>query len=674
MAAYGTAITSIRARTARAALLDVALGTALVAALGAALLAAPAAAQTVASPDGRVAVTLGTSSDDQPTYAVSVGGRPIVTPSPLGLEFERYAKLSNGLRVASTDAGRGEDRYALPAGKVSSVAERYNQIVVHMAEKDGRRRRLDLIVRAYDTGIALRYAVPRQPNLATLRIANELTQFAFAADYACTGLNLGSFGTSHEGEYDPVAASAIRAHNLYELPFVCQTGSGGPAIAIAEAAVENWPAMYLTGTETGALGVAAKLTRRPDDPAIAVKLDVADGVVSPWRVVMIAPDAGTLIENTLLTSLNPPAKGDFGWVKPGKTAWDWWSGPLLAGVPQAGSNAATERAFIDFAASLGLPYMMVDDGWYANSGTGPLVLPGADPTRPLPEIDLPGLVAYGKARGVGLILWINWELLDRDMERILGSVADSGARGIKVDFMNRDDQDTIGFYHRLAEATARHHLLLDLHGATHPWGMTRTWPNFLTQEGVLGAEYNKWTRRITARHNITLAYTRMLAGPLDYTPGGYRNATPAIFAIAATGPQTQTTRAAELAKFVVFESPLQSVADTPDAYRGQPGLDFLAAVPATWDETRFLSGTMGESIAIARRKDRTWYVGAMTDAARSVTVPLSFLGKGSYTARLWSDGATATDLATTSRRVDAAATLTLDLHAAGGAAAILAPR
>ena len=260
------------------------------------------------------------------------------------------------------------------------------------------------------------------------------------------------------------------------------------------------------------------------------------------------------------------------------------------------------------------------------------------------------------------------------MEKILSYVARLGAKGIKVDFMNRDDQAMIGFYHRLAAATARHRLLLDLHGATHPWGMTRTWPNFITQEGVLGAEYNKWTRRITARHNITLAYTRMLAGPMDYTPGAFRNAAPADFRIAATGPQVQTTRAAELAKYVVFESPLQSVADSPDAYRGQPGLDFLEAVPATWDETRFLSGTIGESIVVARRRGDTWYLGAMTDAARTVTVPLAFLAKATrYTARVWGDGAAATDLVPATRTVDAAATLTLKLHATGGAAAIIAP-
>ncbi|MFS0772380.1 glycoside hydrolase family 97 protein [Sphingomonas sp. 1P08PE] len=635
--------------------------------------ATPAAAQRVSSPDGRLTVTLGSNAADQPTYTLSADGTVIIAPSVFGLEFERYAKLANGLRATKVDATRGEDRYRLPAGKVAQVAERYNQIVVHFAEKDGAHRRLDIILRAYNTGIAFRYAVPQQPELPRLRLANELTQFAMPADYACTGLNLGSFGTSHEGEYDPVRLSAIRPHNLYEVPLVCETGATGPTIAIAEAAVEDWPAMYLTGMETGALGTAVRLTRRPDDPAVAVVLDVGRGVVSPWRVIMVADQPGRLIENTLLTSLNPAPKGDFAWVKPGKTAWDWWSGPLLQGVPVAGSNDPTQKAFIDFAASLKLPYAMVDEGWYVNSGGGGTLYPGADATRTVPSIDLPGLVAYGRQRGVGLIVWVHWALLDRDMDRILPFLAQNGVKGIKVDFMNRDDQAMIGFYHRLAAATARHHLLLDLHGATHPWGMTRTWPHFLTQEGVLGAEYNKWTARITARHNVTLAYTRMLAGPMDYTPGAYRNRTPETFAITATGPQVQTTRAAELAKYVVYESPLQSVADTPDAYRGQPGLDFLAAVPASWHETRFLRGRLGEDVVIARRRGTTWFVGAMTVAARTVVLPLTFLGGGRFTVRMWQDGTAPTDLAISAREVTRADSVTLSLAASGGAAVMIEP-
>lgn len=632
-----------------------------------------AKAQTVTSPDGRIVVTMGANAADQPTYSVQVAGRPVLSPSLLGLEFERYAKLANGLKVASVETSSGEDRYTLPAGKVASVAERYNQITVHYVEAEGQRRRLDVLVRAYDTGMALRYAIPRQSHLPTLRLANELTQFVFPQDYACTGLNLGSFGTSHEGEYDPVRASAIRPHNLYELPLLCEVGDKGPALAIAEAAVENWPALYLTGTETGSLGVAARLTRRPDDPAIAVKAEVGNGVVSPWRVLMVAAEPGKLIENTLLTSLNPPAKADFSWVKPGKTAWDWWSGPTLSAVSSAGTNNETERAFIDFAARQKLEYMMVDDGWYRNSGAGATVLPGADPTRPVDAIDLPGLVAYGAERGVGLILWVHWKLLDGDMERILDRLERWGVKGIKVDFMDRDDQEMIGFYHRLAAATSRHHLLLDLHGATHPWGMIRTWPHFLTQEGVLGAEYNKWTRRITARHNVTLAYTRMLAGPLDYTPGGYRNRDPRSFTITATAPEVQTTRAHGLAMYVVYDSPLQSVADSPDAYRGQPGLDFISEVPASWDETRFVAGEVGHYVVLARRKGSRWYVGAMTDGQRTLTIPLTLLGPARYQVRTWQDGVGPADLRTTKTSLTAGQNLVLKLASSGGAVAILSP-
>lgn len=648
--------------------------------LAAALVAMPAApvsaqnaAPSVTSPDGRVVVTIGANADNQPTYRVAVEGREIVAPSILGLEMERYAKLSNGLRVERVERRSGEDRYTLPAGKVAKVAERYNEITIHFAEAAATARRLDVVVRAYDTGTALRYVVPAQPNIGALRLVNELTQVAFPADYACTGLNLGSFGTSHEGEYDPVAASAIRPHNLYELPLVCRTGTDGPTIALAEADVGGWPAMYLTGTETGALGVAARLARRLDEPDIAVKRDVAAAVRSPWRVVMIGASPGALIGNTLLTSLNPAAKGDFAWVKPGKTAWDWWSGPVLAGVPKAGMNDATLRAFVDFAGDTKLQYMMVDDGWYVNSGDGGALNPGADPTKPIAAVNLPALVNYARRRGVGVIVWIHWKLLDVDMERILAQVEAWGVKGIKVDFMNRDDQEMIHYYHRLAAATAKHHLLLDLHGATHPWGMTRTWPNFLTQEGVLGAEYNKWTRRITARHNVTLAYTRMLVGPLDYTPGGYRNRTPAAFVPSPIAPEVQTTRAAGLAMYVVFESPLASIADSPDAYRGQRGVDFLSEVPASWDETRFLDGDIGDHVAIARRKGDRWYVGAMTDAARAITLPLGFLGKGRYAARTWADGAAPTELTTATRTVTNADALVMELAASGGAAAILTP-
>jgi len=636
--------------------------------------AAPAVAASplgVVSPDGRIAVTLSTNAERKPTWQVSVDGQPVIAPSVLGLQMERYAELSAGLVATSSEIRSGRDRYHLVAGKAASVDEAYRERLIHYAEPGPDGRRIDLIVRAYDSGVALRYRLPVQPHLGPLRLVNELTQFAFPADYACTGLNLGTFGTSHEGEFDPVRASLIRPHNLYELPLVCRTSRF--AFAIAEAAVTDWPASYLSGIDTGALGVVVTLTRRPDDPDVAVKAPLDRSILTPWRVVMIAPRAGMLIENTLLTSLNPPPSGDFSWVKPGKTVWDWWSGPVLASVTKAGTNDATERAFVDFAAQHGFDYAMVDDGWYRHSGDGRFLNPGADPTKPIPALDLPELVRYARGKGVGIIVWVHWKLLDRAMEPILQQLETWGVSGIKVDFMDRDDQEMIGFYDRIAAATARHHLLLDLHGATHPWGMTRTWPNFITQEGVLGAEYNKWTRRITARHNITLAYTRLLTGPMDYTPGGFRNRTPATFQITATAPETQTTRGAALAMYVIYESPLQSIADSPDAYRGQPGLDFLSAVPASWDETRFLQGELGEDIVLARRRGRTWYIGAMTDAARTVRIPLAFLGRGRFRARSWSDGATPTALVTATRELTAGDSLSLRLAASGGGVAMIEP-
>ena len=277
-------------------------------------------------------------------------------------------------------------------------------------------------------------------------------------------------------------------------------------------------------------------------------------------------------------------------------------------------------------------------------------------------------------RSVGLLVWINWELLDRDMDRLTTLYEKWGLKGIKVDFMDRDDQAMVGFYHRIAAATAKHHLLLDLHGATHPWGLNRTFPNFITQEGVMGAEYNKWTRRVTARHNVTLAYTRMLTGPMDYTPGGFRNDSPATFSINPTGPHTQTTRGQALAMYVVFESGLGSVADSPDAYRNQPGFDFVREVPTAWDETRFISGDIGDHVVLARRKGKSWYIGAMTnEVARTVTVPLDFLGKGSFTARLWQDGATAMMVDSLTMKVGASDALTLKLAGSGGAVAIIRP-
>jgi hypothetical protein len=306
--------------------------------------------------------------------------------------------------------------------------------------------------------------------------------------------------------------------------------------------------------------------------------------------------------------------------------------------------------------------------------------PDADVTRPKPEMDMAEIVRYAASKEVGVWVWLQWKQLERQMDQALPLYQQWGIKGIKVDFINRNDQEIMPFYQKLLSQTAEHKLMVDLHGAFPPAGLTRTYPHYLTQEGVLGAENNKWSRRITARHNIALAFTRGLLGPMDYTPGGFRHLTPAQFPskLRFIDPYVMTTRGAALAMYVIFESPLQMVADSPAAYRKadgswEDGVDFLKIVPTSWSETRFISGDLDDHVALARRSGDTWYVGAMTDKAKTVNVPLTFLGKGRYTARIWKDGATISTLTIDTRKVDRGARLSLPLAANGGAVVMIAP-
>lgn len=423
----------------------------------------------------------------------------------------------------------------------------------------------------------------------------------------------------------------------------------------------------------------AKLAPRPDAPdgvpAVVATARIGQDLETPWRVIMVGDHAGDLIQSTLITDLSAPAAFDASWVKPGKSAWDWWNGGHIDAVQDSGMNTATFKAFIDFAAANGLQYVTIDEGWYRGAGGGGVVRPGVDVTETIPQIDIPELAAYGRAKGVGLFLWLNWKALDAQFDAALDRYQTWGIAGIKVDFMDRDDQVIVDWYHRLLGEAAQRRLMVNLHGAFHPTGLTRTYPNFITQEGVLGAENNKWSSRITADHNVTLAFTRMLLGPMDYTPGGFGNQTPETFQWRFLRPTVMTTRAHGLAMFVVYESPLQTVADTPDAYAGQPETAFIGQVPTTWDETRFISGEIGQSIVLARRKGRDWYVGAMTNAdARTVNLPLDFVGRGRFEATVYADTDAPNRTAISTQMVESGTTLTLALKPSGGAAIRITPR
>jgi alpha-glucosidase len=356
---------------------------------------------------------------------------------------------------------------------------------------------------------------------------------------------------------------------------------------------------------------------------------------------------------------------DMSWIQPGKAA------SVSAELSTAAVTAAINRA-IDFAAESGLEYVMIGEGWAftANGGT--------DLTRARDGIDLPGILARARDKGVGVWLTANWEAIDGQMEQAFVLFERWGVRGVKIDSMNRDDQWMVNFYRRVAKSAAEHHLMIDFHGAFKPDGLRRTFPNVLTREAVLGQEYARWGARANPDHNVTLALTRLLGGPLDYAPGSFENATREEFEARQDRPMALGTRAHQLALYVVFESPLQMVPGDPDSYRGEPAFEFIRRVPASWNETRALGGRMGEYAAVARRSGQEWYLGAIAAWNRwSLDVPLSFLDEGEYVAEIYGDGdagtADARDVRIETKRVRSTDSLTLRMSPGGGAAVRFAP-
>ncbi len=608
-----------------------------------AMFTAPAFAQslpvTVRSPDTKVVLKLAQNGAGQLSYSIERNGETVIAPSALRL------RLAEG-DVSSVDARQANPRsiqqaHKLVATKASEARDNFNEITIVTAPSSRAVRTLHWVFRVYDDGVAFRFRVPGDAGMSTLAVAGEDTEFTFGADYDCHGFNVGRVDSSHEGEFDPIKASRIREHNLYDLPLVCRTGKN--AFAIGEANLVDYGGLYLGGRGDGRPGVQTRVSRRLDDRSLIARTAVGvEGAGSPWRVIMLGDQLGSLIESNLIGNLNPDAAFDTSWIRAGKTAWDWWSGPYLPPPDKGGTDMPTIKRYVDFAGKAGFEYMMIDEGWCLNSGHGGRAPDDADVTKAKADIDMPALVAYAAKKKVGLWLWVQWSLLDRQMDAALAQYQQWGIKGIKVDFMDRNDQQMVDYYHKLMSKAAGHKLLVDMHGAYPPAGLNRTWPNYLTQEGIMGAEYNKWSRRVTATHNVSLAFTRMLLGPVDYTPGGFRNATPASFEVVNSPPQVQTTRGHGLAMFVVYESPFQMVADSPDVYENAAGFDFVKAVPTAWDETRFLAGDIDDYVVVARRKGKEWYVGAMgTEKPREISLPLDFLGDGKFRAKIYEDGASA---------------------------------
>jgi len=624
----------------------------------------------ISSPDGNVIISLNLNENGAPVYSVSYMDTTIITPSPLGLQFKKTGVWSDGLEIKKLKRTTIDDTYDVVAGKSKTARDYCKELVVSLQEKESPNRQINVILRAYNDGAAFRYVIPPQAKLDSFEIVQEKTEFHFANNVSCWALLLDHFNTSYESEYIPMKLNEITNDTLVGLPLTMQM-EDGPTCALTEANLTNYAGMYVKGSGDNAL--ISTLSPLPDADSVCVRATAP--AQTPWRVLMVGEQPGDLIESDIILNLNEPlAIEDPSWIEPGLVAWDWWSGQMAVDPPfERGMNNATMKHYIDFAAEGGFKYMLIDAGWYGQHRDG-----SADITTMIPEIDIPGLVEYAGEKNVDILIWLNWNAVKRQMDEAFPLYEDWGVKGVKIDYMNRDDQEMVNFYHKAVKKAAEHHLCVDFHGAYKPTGFRRTYPNLMTREGVLGLEYLKWSDRADPEHNVTIPFTRMVAGPMDYTPGAFTNVTKENFTAQGEAPMAMGTRCHQLAMYVVYESQLQMVSDYPENYINEPGFEFIKKVPAAWDETRVLSGKIGDYVVIARKKGDNWYVGAMTDwNARTLPVLLNFLDDNEYDVQIFADGPAAEDMpervSITETIVTSKDELEAELAPGGGYAAVFTP-
>jgi len=592
---------------------------------------------TVLSPDGKLKATVTTRggiSDKALMYNVTFGDTPVVSNSQLGIILKDTGAISDGLRINGVGYRNVDDTYSVPYGKVSEIRNNYNEAAISL--EDSEKRKLDLIFRVYNDGVAFRYHFPVQEALKTLQITGEISSFNFLDNHSYWGIHLPGYTTSYETDYTISNLTNIKPDSLTALPLLIKV-SENVWVGLTEANLTDYAGMYVKGVSGADWKLTASLSPLPDSSGICVKARTPH--LSPWRVLMIGDNPGSLVESNIILNLNEPCAIDVSWIKPGKSAWDWWNAQNVKGQSFEGRmDDRTMKHFIDFAGEYGLEYMLIDAGWYRmfRGSAGNLK---SDITASIPEIDIPELVEYANKKGVDIILWLHWLPVESQMDEAFALYEQWGVKGVKIDFMDSDSQEMVNFYHRAVKKAAEHKLVVDFHGAYKPTGLRRTYPNLITREGVMGLEYNKWSRRITPDHDCIIPFTRMLAGPMDYTPGGFNNAAKDQFIPRNKEGMTQGTRCHQLALFVIFESPLQCLADYPENYRNKPGIEFLRHVPTTWDETRVLYAQVGDYTTFARKNSEEWYLGSITDwTPREFSVNLDFLGDGDYVAEIFADG------------------------------------
>ena len=593
------------------------------------------------SPDGKTCVEV--NNDGALTYSVSRNGIKLLNPSEIGMQLSGGVEFGAGDKVKKVQK-RSVDQTLYPViYKKAEVQDKFNELKLSF-------KNYDVIFRAYDDGIAYRFVSNLKGDYT---VNKEDALFSFAGDWNAyipyvfkNTLPLETqFYSSFENTYVHNPLSSWNKERLAFLPITVEAPAG-MKICITESDLLDYPGMYLHGEGTTELkGVFAPYPKEVKQGGHNMLqgevqsresfLAKASGTTAfPWRTLIITDEDRQLSVNDMVWKLARPSEGDFSWVKPGKVAWDWWNDWNIYGVDfRAGINNDTYKYYIDFASSKGIEYVILDEGWAVNLQ--------ADLMQVVPEIDLEELAAYAESKGVGLILWAGYWAFNRDMEGVCSHYSKMGIKGFKIDFMDRDDQQMVEFYVNAAKTAAKYHMMCDFHGAFKPAGLQRTYPNVVNFEGVHGLENMKWQADVDqVVYDLTIPFTRMVAGPMDYTQGAMKNANRSNYRPVNSEPMSQGTRCRQLAEYVIFESPLNMLCDSPSNYMAEPECTkFIAEIPTTWDESIALDAKIAEYAVTARRKGDTWYVGAMTDwNARDMDIDLSFLGSGSWKMEIFRDG------------------------------------
>ena len=628
------------------------------------------------SPGGKLKLTI--EAGEKINWSVSDQGRMIIAPSAISMTLVDAQVFGKQPKIVSSRKTTVNEKFMTPFYKKSEVEDRYNQLTLECKGNYG------IIFRAYDEGVAYRFITRRKGELV---VQSEEARFNFEQDDTCFVPYVSDlrgkdpFIQSFEGLYTEKPFSGLYRDSLIFLPVLVKLPDQ-KKVVITEADLEDYPGMYFQaapGLVFGFVGVQAAYPLeefqggyRKLNTMIAQRAPFIAKVKGsrdfPWRVVIISSHDAELLNNDMVQKLAAASRiSDISWIRPGKVSWDWWNDWNISHVGfKAGINTETYKYYIDFASAHKLEYIIMDEGW-----SDPL-----DLMQVSPKINLPEIVEYGKQKNVSVILWASWYAVSQKTTEAFSKYAAMGIKGFKIDFMDRDDQKMVSSLYMIAQKAAEYKLVIDFHGMYKPTGLQRTFPNILNCEGVKGMENVKWAPHDDVpRYDASIPFIRMVAGPMDYTPGAMRNATQGTFHPVGSMPMSQGTRAHQLAMYTVFEAPLQMLSDNPTAYiKESECTDFISGVPTTFDQTVALDGSVGEFAAIARKKNNTWWVGVLNNwNARDLQLDFSFLGSGEYHAEIFSDGVNADRDATDYKKeiilVNASSKINIHLSNGGGWAA-----